>query len=82
MKRNKISIIACLMLSVFVMAIVSCAPKPRKEVRALDTPEHHVFSGNKLLDKGKYDDAKREFELAISLDPKFSSAHAGLGLVY
>src|SRR4030066_740171 len=82
MKRNKISIIACLMLSVFVMAIVSCAPKPRKEVSALDTPEHHVFSGNKLLDKGKYDDAKREFELAISLDPKVTAAQSGLGLVY
>lgn len=82
MKTNKISILACLMLSVFVMAIVSCAPKPRKEVSALDTPEHHVFSGNKLLDKGKADDAKREFELALSLDPKYSPAHAGMGLVY
>ena len=82
MKRNKLWIVSCLMLSVFVMAIVSCAPKPRKEVSALDTPEHHVFSGNKLLDKGKYDEAKREFELALSMDPKYSPAHAGMGLVY
>lgn len=82
MQSNKVKIFGFLVLSVFVFSLVSCAPAPRKEVSALDTPEHHVFSGNKLIDKGKYDDAKREFELALSLDPKYSPAHAGMGLVY
>lgn len=80
--NNKVKPIGYFILSVLVLSLVSCAPKPRKEVSALDTPEHHVFSGNKLLDKGKYDEAKREFDLALSLDPKYSPAHAGLGLVY
>lgn len=82
MKKNNTLIITCFILSAFLMTLISCAPKPREEVSAMDTPEHHVFSGNKLIDKGKYDDAKREFELALSLDSKFSSAHAGIGLVY
>jgi tetratricopeptide (TPR) repeat protein len=82
MQSKKVRIPILLVLSAFVLSLVSCAPKPRKAVTALDTPEHHVFSGNKLLDKGNYDDAKREFQLALSLDPKYSPAHAGLALVY
>ena len=80
-KNNKLTV-TCLILSAFIFSLISCAPKPRKEVSALDTPEHHVFSGNKLLDKGKYDEAKREFDLALSLDHKYSPAYAGMGLVY
>lgn len=82
MQSKKVRILILLVLSAFVLSLASCAKKPRKEVSSLDTPEHHVFSGNKLLDKGKYDEAKREFELALSMNPKYSPAHAGLGLVY
>lgn len=60
----------------------SCAAPPRKPEAALDTPEHHVFSGNKLLDKGDYAGAQREFVLAIQLDKKYSPAYVGLGLAY
>ncbi len=66
---------------ILVAMIASCAPAPRKPEAALDTPEHHVFSGNKLLDKGDYAGAQREFELAIQLDRKYSPAYVGLGLV-
>ncbi|MEW6616485.1 MAG: S-layer homology domain-containing protein [Thermodesulfobacteriota bacterium] len=64
-----------------LLFIGACAPQARKAVSALDTPEHHVFSGMKLLEKENYDDAIREFNLAIQLDPKFSSAYTGIGLV-
>jgi Tfp pilus assembly protein PilF len=47
----------------------------------LDTPEHHVSSGFKLLKKNYLFHAKREFELALQLDPEYSDAHRGLGLV-
>jgi len=60
-------VVICILLSFGVM-ITSCAKAPRKPEAALDTPEHHVFSGNKLLDKGDYGGAQREFELAIQLD--------------
>ena len=62
--------------------ILACAPKARPPEAVLDTPEHHVTSGNKFLDAKKTDDALREFNLAKSLDPEFSPAYAGIALVY
>lgn len=61
--------------------ICSCAPEIRKPLSQLDTPEHHTYTGLKLLKQGKYRDAQREFELAVQLDPKYSKAYAGIGLV-
>ncbi len=60
--------------------VFSCAPEPRKPLSQLDTPEHHTYTGLKLLNQGKYQHAEREFELAIQLDPKYSKAYVGLGL--
>jgi len=74
-------VVICVLFSMGVM-IPSCAKAPRKPEAALDTPEHHVFSGNKLLEKGDYGGAQREFELAIQLDKKYSSAYVGMGLVF
>ncbi len=39
---------ALLTLVVVGVMVSSCAAPPRKPEAALDTPEHHVFSGNKL----------------------------------
>ncbi|MEE9911416.1 MAG: S-layer homology domain-containing protein [Deltaproteobacteria bacterium] len=58
-----------------------CGTAPRMPVSQLDTPEHHVFTGMKLLDQEKYIDAQREFDLALELDKKYSRACTGLGLV-
>jgi tetratricopeptide (TPR) repeat protein len=66
----------------FFFALISCAKPVRKAESVLDTPEHHVFSGNKLLQKEDYDGALREFQLALQLDPKYAPAHAGTGLVH
>jgi len=83
---NRRSILSVLMVLVTAVAfgvmMTSCAKPPRKPEAALDTPEHHVFSGNKLLDKGDYAGAQREFELATQLDKKYSPAYVGLGLVF
>jgi len=65
----------------FILIIGGCAPKARRLISALDTPEHHVFSGMKLLESGKLFDAEREFRLAKELDHKYSPAYRGLGLV-
>ncbi|MBE9547424.1 MAG: hypothetical protein IMF10_08025 [Proteobacteria bacterium] len=71
-----------LLIAVIVGAFIcSCAPEARKPLSQLDTPEHHTYTGLKLLNQGKYRDAQREFELAIQLDPKYSRAYAGIGLV-
>jgi len=63
------------------LLIVSCAPTPRVPSSQLDTPDHHTFTGLKLLDQEKYSDAQREFELALQLDDKYSKAYIGIGLV-
>lgn len=73
-----------LIIFVFILIgafLVSCGPKERKPVSQLDTPEHHTYTGIKLMNQGKYNDAQREFELALQLNKKFSKAHAGMGLI-
>ena len=64
-----------------VMLVVSCSPKDRIAQSQLDTPEHHVFTGLKLLGEEKYVDSQREFDLAIQLDAKYSKGYTGVGLV-
>ncbi len=73
------------MLALFFLAfcgIAGCSPTPRLPESVLDTPEHHVSSGLKLLKKNYLQDAQREFELALQLDPSYTEAHRGLGLAY
>jgi hypothetical protein len=84
MIKTKHKIVVLVLAGLWLSAIFSiqgCAPKVRPSESLLDTPEHHVQSGMKLLKLGKYDDAMREFDLAKGLDPKFSAAYAGSGLV-
>lgn len=69
-------------LSVCLLFLFSCGPKPMAPKAELDTPEHHVANGNKFLKSGKIDDAFKEFNRAKDLDPKHSPAYLGLGLVY
>lgn len=70
-------------VSLFVtLALLACSSSPRVQERVLNTPEHHAYSGFKLLEKGYLFDAKREFNLALRLDSNYSSAHLGLGLIY
>lgn len=64
-----------------VLLIGGCAPIARMPITTLGTPEHHAYSGMRLLEKGKLMDAEREFELAMELDPKYAPAYRGLGLV-
>jgi Flp pilus assembly protein TadD len=46
----------------------------------LDTPSQHIDNGKKLLDRGKADDAYREFARARELDPSSAQALAGLAM--
>jgi tetratricopeptide (TPR) repeat protein len=47
----------------------------------LGTPEHHVFNGFTFLRMERPDDAQREFEQALRLDPKCSEVYRGMGWV-
>ena len=75
------TVFTILVVLVTAILLISCGPKPRVPTSQLDTPEHHTYTGLKLLSQEKYADAQREFELAIELDPKFSKAYTGVGLV-
>ena len=68
-----------LLVSLF---LIGCSPKPKAPEDVLNTPEHHVLSGFKLLEKDYLLDAKREFKLALQLDPYYCDAYRGLGLIY
>jgi len=70
------------MVAMVAMLISSCAKPTRKPEAALDTPEHHVFTGYKLYDRGDYAGAQREFVLALQLDKNYSPAYVGLGLCF
>ncbi len=67
--------------TISVLFLYACGPKVIVPKAELDTPEHHVANGNKLLKAGKIDAAFREFNRAKELNPKFSPAYVGLGLV-
>jgi tetratricopeptide (TPR) repeat protein len=66
----------------FTFFLFACSSTPRVQERVLNTPEHHAYSGFKLLKKDYLFDAKREFKLALQLDSHYSNAHLGLGLTY
>lgn len=68
-------------LCVAALLIISCGSKERVAVNQLDTPEHHTFTGLKLLDQEKYSDASRAFKMAIQLNKNYSRAYAGMALV-
>lgn len=69
------------MVWICLLAVAACGPKAEAPQAKLDTPEHHVKNGNKLLDNGKIDAAFYEFNRARELDPEYAPAHMGLGLV-
>ena len=75
--RKLITILAI----IYFLFLIGCGPKPVAPQAELDTPDHHVSNGNKHLKEGNLDDALREFNRAKSLDPDFSPAYVGIGLV-
>lgn len=63
-----------------LVLMMACGPKPVKPQSEMDTPEHHVEMGNKLLNAGQVDGAIKEFDRAKALNPEYSPAYLGLGL--
>ncbi|MBF0227288.1 MAG: hypothetical protein HQK76_17725 [Desulfobacterales bacterium] len=68
---------------IIMFFLAACGgPKPIKPEAQLDTPEHHVSNGYKMLKAGELEKAFSSFERATKLDPKYAPGYAGLGLVY
>jgi tetratricopeptide (TPR) repeat protein len=62
--------------------VSGCVEAQRPPETILDSPEHHVVNGYKLIEKSMINDAEREFQQALQYDPNFSSALRGMGYVY
>ncbi|MFZ7111994.1 MAG: tetratricopeptide repeat protein [Desulfatiglandales bacterium] len=62
-----------------ILLAFGCVSIPQEPL--LDSTGHHVESGFKLMEKGRLDDAEREFKFVCQFDPKCSSGQRGLGLV-
>lgn len=61
--------------------LTGCGPDTIFVRPYLDTPEQHLAAGHQLLERGKYDDACREFMHArVLMAPNYVSAYVGLGL--
>jgi hypothetical protein len=63
-----------------MLALMAGCAKTRKAGGQMDTPETHYKQGMKYWDQDEFVKAEEEFNLAISLDPKFAPAVSGLAL--
>jgi tetratricopeptide (TPR) repeat protein len=75
------ALLGALALAAALLVLAGCGPQKRTAGGALDTAEHHTLRGNDLMDAGDWAGAKREFDLGLSLDPKYSQALAGKAVV-
>ncbi len=66
---------------VFLLSLGGCTQGHLRMETLLDTPEHHVSTGFRLLDRDRIADAEREFDLALHLDASNAKARCGLGLI-
>jgi hypothetical protein len=74
--------LAVLMLVIVALVAVGCGPKAAPSTSVLDTPEYHYQQGLKFLDKNQMDDAMKEFQRAVDLDPKSPLGYIGKGLTF
>lgn len=72
--------VRCLVMLCLGVFIIGCGPDTIFVRPGLDTPAQHVANGQQLLQRGKVDDAYREFKRAKELDPNFIKAYVGLGI--
>ncbi len=71
-----------LSLMMMVFTLFACGPETIFVRPYLDTPGQHVYNGNALIQQKKWADANREFRRAAELDPSYTQAYIGLGMVY
>ncbi len=64
-----------------MLLLLACGPDTILVRPGLDTPDHHVNNGNRLLKRLKLEAANQEFLRAAELDPNYTPAFVGLALV-
>jgi tetratricopeptide (TPR) repeat protein len=72
--------VRCLVTVWISLMVAGCGPDTIFVRPGLDTPMQHTNNGQQLLQRGKFEDACREFNRAKELDPYYVRAYIGLGL--
>ena len=81
-KAERLLLEALALLCCMGLFTAGCGPRSGMYPEStLGTPEHHVFNGFALLKIERTEDAQREFEQALRLDPKCSGAYRGIGWI-
>lgn len=78
--RHRIPALLVTLLAVAAL-LGACAKEPRAPAGRLDTPSHHTLRGKDFIDQGNWDEARRSFDLALSLDRDYAPAIAGMAIV-
>ena len=79
MKLKTTFIVILIMCSLIFTA---CGPETILLRPSLDSPDHHIENGYKLMAYGKMDAAIREFSRAKELNSAYAPAYVGLGIAY
>ncbi len=79
MKYRFLFIITAIILSALLLA--GCGPKKLQSESLLDRPDYHVSQGLKLLERGDTDGARKSFDRALGLDPKYAEGYSGMALL-
>ena len=81
-RAEKVSLKALTLICCMGFFLGGCGPRSGLYPEStLGTPEHHVFNGFALLRMERAEDAQREFEQALRLDPRCSGAYRGIGWI-
>lgn len=72
---------ACIAM-LMVLCMAGCTSRQPCSLSVLDSPDHHVMNGAKLLQKGRIEAARREFRSALRLDPRCAAAFRGTSLIH
>lgn len=65
---------------IVLVLLMGCGPETIFMRPGLDTASQHVNNGQQLLQRGKIEDAFREFTRAKELNPQYTPAYIGLGI--
>ncbi|HTG02315.1 MAG TPA: tetratricopeptide repeat protein [Nitrospirota bacterium] len=80
MITKTLRLLAVLAMVAAAIAMTGCGPKAAPSTSVMDSPEYHYNQGLKLMDADRLDDAMREFDRAVALDPKSPLGFIGKGL--
>jgi hypothetical protein len=77
---KKVSFLHLALLIIASLTLAGCPEVARRGEG--ETPEQHYYAGGRLIERGQYDEAMREFERSVAIDPDYGPGYGGMGLAY